>query len=96
MDLDQHTITVRQTSNYLPGKGVYVSTTKTASSARPLLISTAAVMMLLEYQHWQDEQRRKLGDAWEDQDGRSHIPRQRDAMVQQIHCPIWDAEGHRP
>lgn len=47
VDLDQHTITVRQTSNYLPGKGVYVSTTKTASSARPLLISTAAVMMLL-------------------------------------------------
>lgn len=70
VDLDQHTITIKQTSNYLPGKGVYVSTTKTASSARPLLISTAAVMMLLEYQRWQDEQRAQLGDAWEDQDGR--------------------------
>ena len=50
--------------------GVYVSTTKSASSTRPLLLSTAAVMMLLEYQRWQDEQRHKLGDAWEDQDGR--------------------------
>ena len=70
VDLDQHTITVRQTSNYLPGKGVYVGTTKTASSARPLLLSTAAVMMLLEYQRWQEEQRGKMGDAWEDQDGR--------------------------
>lgn len=70
VDLDQHTITIKQTSNYLPGKGVYVSTTKTASSARPLLISTAAVMMLLEYQRWQDEQRAQLGDAWEDHDGR--------------------------
>lgn len=70
VNLDQHTITIKQTSNYLPGKGVYVSTTKTASSARPLLISTEAVMMLLEYQRWQDEQRAQLGDAWEDQDGR--------------------------
>ena len=36
VDLDQHTITIKQTSNYLPGKGMYVSTTKTASSARCL------------------------------------------------------------
>lgn len=70
VDLDEHTIAIRQTSNYLPGMGVYVSTTKSASSARPLLLSTAAVMMLLEYQRWQDEQRHKLGDAWEDRDGR--------------------------
>ncbi len=70
IDLDGHTITVRQTSNYLPGIGVYVSTPKTATSARPLPISTAAVMMLREYQQWQDTQREKLGDAWEDQDGR--------------------------
>ena len=70
VDLDQHTIVVRQTSNYLPGKGVYVSTPKTATSARPLLLSTAAIMMLLEYKTWQDGQREHLGDAWEDQDGR--------------------------
>lgn len=70
VDLDAHTITIRQTSNYLPGKGVYVSTPKTATSARPLLLSTAAIMMLLEYKTWQDGQRERLGDAWEDQDGR--------------------------
>ena len=70
VDLDEHTITIRQTSNYLPGKGVYVSTPKTATSARPLLLSTAAIMMLLEYKMWQDAQRDLMGDAWEDQDGR--------------------------
>ena len=63
VDLDAHTITIRQTSNYLPKLGVYTSTTKSASSARPLLLSTAAVVMLLEYKAWQDEQRDKLGDA---------------------------------
>lgn len=70
VDLDAHTITIRQTSNYLPGKGVYVSTPKTATSARPLLLSTAAIVMLLEYKTWQDGQRERLGDAWVDQDGR--------------------------
>lgn len=70
VDLDAHTITVRQTSNYLPGIGVYVGSPKTDTSSRPLPISTAAVLMLLEYRRWQDEQRGKLGDAWEDQDGR--------------------------
>lgn len=70
VDLDAHTITIRQTSNYLPGMGVYVGAPKTDSSARPLPISTAAVMILLEYKRWQDAQRGELGDAWEDQDGR--------------------------
>lgn len=31
------------------------------------MLSTAAIMMLLE---WQDRQREAVGDAWEDQDGR--------------------------
>lgn len=70
VDLDEHTITIRQTSNYLPGKGIYVSTPKTATSARPLLLSTSAIMMLLEYKTWQDGQRERMGDAWEDEDGR--------------------------
>ena len=70
VDLDGHTITIRQTSNYLPGKGVYAGTPKTAASARPLLLSAPAIMMLLEYKAWQDGQREQLGDAWEDEDGR--------------------------
>lgn len=70
VNMEEHTITIRQTSNYLPGKGVYVGTPKTATSARPLLLSTAAMMMLREYKAWQDEQRERVGDAWEDKDGR--------------------------
>lgn len=70
VDLDEHTIIIRQTSNYLPGKGVYVSTPKSVSSTRPLLLSTASVMMLTEYKVWQDTQRKQMGDAWENQDER--------------------------
>ncbi|MBQ9346100.1 MAG: site-specific integrase [Oscillibacter sp.] len=70
VDFDKHTITIRQTSNYLPGKGVYTGTPKTATSARPLMLSTTAIMMLSEYKMWQDAQREAMGDAWEDEDGR--------------------------
>ena len=70
VDLDAHNITIRQTSNYLSGIGIYIGAPKTDSSVRPLPISTAAVMILLEYKCWQDAQREKLGDAWEDRDGR--------------------------
>lgn len=70
VDFAAQTITVRQTSNYLPGKGVYVGTPKTATSGRPLKLSRAAMAMLLEYRRWQDTQREKMGDAWMDQDDR--------------------------
>ena len=33
-------------------------------------LSQVAVLLLLEYKQWQYGQREKLGDAWEDQDGR--------------------------
>ena len=97
VDLDEHTITIRQTSNYLPGKGVYVGAPKTTTSARPLPISTAAIMLLLEYRAWQDTQRGQLGGS-----GRAgvhhrhrsaYVPRQPDAMVQRLYCPIRYAEG---
>ena len=70
VDLSAHTITIRQTSNYVPSKGVYADTPKTATSARPLLLSTAAIAMLLEYKRWQDKQQEQIGDAWEDRNGR--------------------------
>lgn len=103
VDFDDHTITIRQTSNYLPGKGVYVSIPKTAGSARPLMLSTAAIMMLLEYKQWQDRQREAVGDLGgsgqqgiHKRAGRSSFPRQHDAVVQQLYRTIWYAEGHSP
>lgn len=70
VDLDAQTITIAQTSNYIPTKGVYTDTPKTATSNRPLKLSRSAFLLLLEYKRWQDAQRKKLGDAWKDQDGR--------------------------
>ena len=70
VDFDHFTITIAQTSNYLPGKGIYTGTPKTATSSRPVRLSRSAFLLLLEYKKWQDAQQAMLGDAWRDQDGR--------------------------
>lgn len=70
VNFDDHTIIIRQTSNYLPGKGIYVDTPKTATSSRPLKLNSSVFLLLLEYKRWQDDQQGKMGDVWKDGDGR--------------------------
>lgn len=70
VDMDAQTIVISQTSNYIPTKGVYTDSPKSATSNRPLKLSRSAFLLLLEYKQWQDAQQRKLGDAWENRDGR--------------------------
>ena len=70
VDEENQTITIRQTSNYIPGKGLYVDTPKTANSYRPLRLSRSAFLLLFEYKDWQDSQRAAAGDAWNNSDGR--------------------------
>ena len=61
VDLDNQLLKVERTFNYTPGIGNYEGSTKTESSQRPLKLSRSAVLLLLEYKAWQDEQREKLG-----------------------------------
>lgn len=55
---------MRNTLNYVPNKGVYTDTPKSARSHRPLHLSGTAIALLLEQQQWQNERRELLGDAW--------------------------------
>lgn len=70
VNFQDQTIIIRQTSNYLPGKGIYVDTPKTTTSNRPLKLARSAFLLLMEYKQWQDELKESLGDAWRDEDGR--------------------------
>lgn len=65
VDLDTGVLHIVQTSNYVSGTGVYVSTPKTEGSDRYLKVSRTDILMLLEYKAWQDDMREKMGDAWE-------------------------------
>lgn len=70
IDFEAYTLTVRRTANYIPGRGVYLDTPKTPTSNRILKLSVSAITLLKEYKSWQDQQRQKLGDAWEGIDDR--------------------------
>lgn len=65
VDMDAQVIHIVQTSNYVSGRGTYVGTPKTEGSDRFLKVSRTAILILLEYKAWQDEQRERAGDAWE-------------------------------
>lgn len=70
IDFDTDTITIRQTSNYLPKVGVYTDTPKNETSARRIKLAHSLFMLLEEYRAWQNDLRDKCGDQWEDKDGR--------------------------
>lgn len=70
IDFNSKTVTVNQTSNYLPKVGVYTDTPKNETSVRPLKLSHSLFLLLGEYRRWQDEQRELCGDQWQDKDGR--------------------------
>jgi integrase len=66
IDIENHLISIRWTSQYPPGKGIYVKGTKTASSIRTIKLPTVAIDILREYWKWQTLQRLSVGDQWED------------------------------
>lgn len=73
IDFEAQTITIRQTSNYTSGQGIYTGTPKTATSKRPLHLAPAAFTLLNEYRAWQDAQRIALGDAWKGEEDDNRI-----------------------
>lgn len=63
-DLEARTISVRQSSQYLPEKGQYIDELKTASSRRTLKLPPEVFDHLRQWRAEQAEERLKLGDRW--------------------------------
>lgn len=70
VDFVSGSITVEQTSNYVSGMGIYTDTPKNSSSSRTLTLKPTPLMLLREYQKWQEQQKAAMGDAWQDKDER--------------------------
>lgn len=68
IDWANHMISVRRSSQYLPGKGIFTKETKTVTSDRTIKLPSQAFDLLKEYRMWQLEHRFKAGDRWEDTD----------------------------
>ena len=66
IDFERETITINQTIQYLPEKGVFESTTKTTTSQRTVKAASYTLQMLRRHQAWQAAERLKAGDRWTD------------------------------
>lgn len=58
-------IDIKQTSQYLPDKGVYTKERpKTNSSIRKIYLPKYVMNLLEEYKNWQDDYKKQIGDKW--------------------------------
>ncbi|MDR1516443.1 MAG: site-specific integrase, partial [Synergistaceae bacterium] len=64
IDIERRTIQVRQSSQYLPGRGVFVDKPKTDTSVRNIRISDDAAETLRKYRAWSAERQLMAGDRW--------------------------------
>jgi integrase len=68
IDFQNHIISVRRTSQYLPKRGIFTKGTKNDSSIRVLKLSDIVFDLLREYRQWQTEERLKVGSQWQTTD----------------------------
>lgn len=61
-------ISVRRTSNYTAGRGIYTDTTKTKRSQRALKILPFIMNILKQLKDEQDEEALRLGSKWVETD----------------------------
>lgn len=66
IDFERKMITIRRSSLYIPGEGIFEDETKNYSSARSIKVPAIAFEMLSDFKKWQTELRLKAGDKWHD------------------------------
>lgn len=64
IDFDNGIITIKNNLQYLPGKGIYNSSTKTSSSERAMKAPELVMLSLKEQRKYQLETKIKAGDRW--------------------------------
>lgn len=66
IDFDKNLLQVCRASQYIPGKGIFTKGPKNESSKRVIAMPPLVMDLLKEYKVWQNEERLKCGDKWED------------------------------
>ena len=68
IDFDRSLIHIMRTSQYVAHKGILTGNTKTISSERVIKVPQTLIEDLKYYREWQNKERDKVGDRWEDHD----------------------------
>jgi len=64
IDFENQMITVRRSSQYVAGKGIFTKEIKTENSDRTIKLPSQAFEVLKKYKVWHTEERMKMGDKW--------------------------------
>lgn len=67
VDLPDKRIQICRTIMYTPDRGIYEDTPKTAKSVRNISLPEETVQLLHQYRAWQNGERLRLGEYWQDQ-----------------------------
>ena len=65
INYNKHIISIRRTSQYIPGTGMIESTPKSKSSVRSIPVSDSLIEEFKKYKEWQDKEIEKLGELYE-------------------------------
>ena len=66
IDFEKNRLQVCRASQYLPGQGIFTKDPKNESSKRIIAMPLLVMDILKQYKVWQNEERLKCGDLWED------------------------------
>ncbi|MCD8207768.1 MAG: site-specific integrase [Bacteroidales bacterium] len=67
VDLENKQLTIHENLLYIPERGIYLDTPKTETSNRKISLPDGAVATLKEYRDWQEEEKQRLGEFYQDQ-----------------------------
>ncbi len=91
IDFTANAINIEQTSQYLPGEGIYEDTTKTESSNRIITVSASTMELFRQYKVQQAINRLRLGDKW-----RPDIPKEEKIIDTERIFTTWNGKSAHP
>ncbi|MBI0578613.1 site-specific integrase [Neobacillus cucumis] len=68
IDLENFIIHVCQSSQYIPGKGVFTKSPKNETSVRSITVPVSIIALLKQYRVKQKKERLRIGDKWHESD----------------------------
>jgi len=91
IDFTTNTINIEQTSQYLPGEGIYKDTTKTEESTRNITVPASTMELFKQHKVQQAVDRLKLGDKW-----RPDIPKEDRIIDTERIFTTWNGKPGHP
>jgi integrase len=68
INFNKNTLTVKQSSQYIPGQGTFSKDPKNDTSIRTITVPASVMTLIKQYKAYQAEERLRVGDLWQGSD----------------------------